>query len=366
MSALDASATPVSSTEATRLASIEARLLAYHDVRFSVVLNAIAYLRDPGDSVIAGGSLTVGLGNRLSDLDIVVSGQANAESSRVPFETWLGTLRIDVWKFSCDAIAELVQRAEGVLAHDAPVDGAFGDNFEEADLKLLHRLAFGVTVDGAPLQPKASRPYPDIAGDLLAREYAERMRSAAFVTQLALLAGDRFAAAFNARLAVHSALHATVYTHRLPFTGDKWLRERLTHDASDLLDIHDAFAVLPEDLTDAERFARDAVQACAQLANQDLSLRTLAPQVGLDAADIALYQPGNEHFLVLTKRDCLWDLDDSQAIVWGRIHPDWIFDADDPPALTLAYELYAVGAARLRWQRGLPITELAFDQKRIS
>src|SRR3954447_8699156 len=116
-------------------ASVEARLGDYHDVGFSDVLEAIEYLRDPGDSVVAGGSLTLGLGNRLSDLDIVVSGEESKETSRVPLQHWVKTLRVDVWKLRADWMAELVGRAEHVLDDEAPVGGAFGDIFEEADLK---------------------------------------------------------------------------------------------------------------------------------------------------------------------------------------------------------------------------------------
>ena len=74
---------------ASRRDAIEARIVAYHDVGFAAVLAEIEYLRDDGDSVIAGGSLTLGLGNRLSDLNIVISGAASAESSRVPLQHWL-------------------------------------------------------------------------------------------------------------------------------------------------------------------------------------------------------------------------------------------------------------------------------------
>ena len=43
-----------------------------------------------------------------------------------------------------------------------------------------------------------------------------------------------------------SSLHATVYAHGLPFTGDKWLRERLEMDAPKLARQHASFAVLPQ------------------------------------------------------------------------------------------------------------------------
>ncbi|HEV7805580.1 MAG TPA: hypothetical protein VGO80_07180 [Solirubrobacteraceae bacterium] len=351
--------------EAITREAVEARIVEYHDVRFADALDAISYLRDPGDSVIAGGSLTLGLGNGLSDLDLVVSGEASAESSRVPLQHWVKTLRVDVWKLRHDAMEELVQRAERVLEGEAPVDGAFGDIFEEADLKLLHRVAFGIAVDGAPLRPAATRSYRDIAGDLLVREYAERMRESAFVAQAAIAADDPIGAAFNARLAVQSALHATLCAHRRPFTGDKWLRERLNMDAPKLAELHESFVVLPDD--DAAEFVERALEACERLSGRDLSLAALALQVRFEAGDLELYTAASERYLLSVARDGIWELDDAEAQTWTRLdrQPGWACEPSDRAALKLSFELYALGVASLRWQQGIPLAELAFGEVAI-
>lgn len=353
---------------ASRLDAVEARIVSYHGVGFAEVLAATEYLRDPGDSMIAGGSLTLGLGNRLSDLDIVISGPASAESSRVPLQHWLKTLRVDVWKLRQDAMDELVGRAERVLAGDRPVARAFGDIFEEADLKLLHRVAFGVTVEGPGLQPVASRSYEAIAGELLVREYAERMRETAFVAQLALVAGDPVGAAFNARLAAMSALHATVYAHGLPFTGDKWLRERLEMDAPKLAGQHASFSVLPEPDADIGAFVRSAVDASEHLSGLELSLAALAPHVRFDAGDLELYPAGPERFLISLERDDLREVTEAEAEVWRGFAggKGWTCAPDRTPELKLSYDLYAVGMASLSWDRGLPVAELAFAREEIA
>jgi hypothetical protein len=351
-----------------RREAVEARIAGYHGIGFLEVLAAIEYLRDPGDSVIAGGSLTLGLGNRLSDLDIVISGPASAESSRVPLQHWLKTLRVDVWKLRYDAMDELVGRAERVLGGSRPVGGAFGDIFEEADLKLLHRVAFGITVEGPGLRPTASRSYRSIAGDLLVREYAERMREAAFVAQLALAVGDPVGAAFSARLAALSSLHATVYAHGLPFTGDKWLRERLEMDAPKLVGRHASVAVLPEPDADTAPFVRSAVGASEHLSGLGLSLAALAPQVRFDAGDLTLYPAGPERFLVSVERDGLWKVDEAEAEAWSGFAggAGWTCDPGQGAGLKLSYDLYAAGVARLRWQRGLPVAELSFGREEIA
>jgi len=196
------------------------------------------------------------------------------------------------------------------------------------------------------------------------REYAERMRESAFVAQAALLAQDPIGAAFNARLAVQSALHATLCAHGLPFTGDKWLRERLEIDAPMLVGSHEAFAVLPATPERVGEFVRAAVDACEGFAGLDLSLAALAPQLRFDAGDLKLFPAAAERYLVSVQRDALWELDEVEAQTWNGLSapPLWACDAHDAAALKLSFELYALGAAKLRWQRGLRVAELAFGE----
>ena len=82
--------------EAERRENLQARVGQYHGVSLEQVLGDIEYLRDAGDSVIAGGSLAYGLGNHLSDLDLIVTGTTTVESSRIPVEHFVGSLRVDV------------------------------------------------------------------------------------------------------------------------------------------------------------------------------------------------------------------------------------------------------------------------------
>jgi hypothetical protein len=368
MSPGDANASALATRQSTRLAEVEARLVDYHEVSFAEALEGIAYLRDEGDSVIAGGSLTLGLGNKLSDLDIIVSGASSAESSPVPLEHWVKTLRIDVWKRRDDALDELLHRAERALASDAPVEGAFGDIFEESDLKLLHRVAFGITIDGPALEPRSDRPYHQVAADLLVREYAERMREAAFVAQLASAANDPIGAASNARLAVQSALHATVYAHGLPFTGDKWLRERLEVDAPRLLDVHESYAVLPNDPQRAPKFVQAAVARCERLAGRELSLSALTAEVWVDTGDLVLLPAGERRFLVSPARDGLWEIDENTAQAWASVagQQSWTCESGQRGMLELSYGLYAAGVAQLRWRRGVPLGEVDFAAEAIA
>src|SRR4029077_14257206 len=226
-------------------ADVAARVERYHGVSLDAVMEVIAYLRDPGDSVIAGGSLALGLGNHRSDLDLVVCGEPT-ESTRVPLEHWVDSLRVDVWRRAQADIDELFERAESKLDDQAPLAGAFGALNEQTDLKLLHRIPFGIPRDGPQLRPATPRDYGRIARDLVVREYAERMRELGLVAQLATAAGDAIGATFNARLALEAALRGGMTGGGLPFSGDKWLRERLRDDLPGLRSVYAPFAVLPD------------------------------------------------------------------------------------------------------------------------
>src|SRR5437868_2296858 len=133
-----------------RREALDDRLRRFHGVDTGDVLDLIDYLREPGDTVVAGGSLTFGLGNRLSDFDVVVCGPATA-SSAVPLQHWAGSLRVDVWTRAHADLDRLFVHAERALGAEAPIEGAFGTVEEEQQLKLLHRVAFGLEVDGPPL-----------------------------------------------------------------------------------------------------------------------------------------------------------------------------------------------------------------------
>src|SRR5436190_19083432 len=110
------------STVDDRRDALERRIHEYHGVSLATVLGLIDYLRDPGDSVIAGGSLSLGLGNQRSDLDVVIAGRDTAGSGRMPLEHWERSLRVDAWKLNQETIDELFERADRGLASEEPFD----------------------------------------------------------------------------------------------------------------------------------------------------------------------------------------------------------------------------------------------------
>ncbi len=353
--------------EQGRREELQARVKRFHGVPLEKVLSEIEYLRDAGDSVIAGGSLAYGLGNHLSDLDLVVTGPTTIQSTGVPLEHFIGSLRVDVWKLAQSLVETTFDRAEVALAGSGAIHGAFGDVDHEDELKLMHRIAFGVVVDGKGLEPTQGRDYRTVASSLVVREYAERMRTSTLLAQLALRANRPVAAVTNARLAVEEALNATIASRGLPFTGDKWLRERLANHTTDLAAAYDPFRQLPEQpAEDAERFVETALLACAEMWGLDLGIDALAPAASWLNTDLQVLAVGADPLLISARAGVLWSLDESEADTWRRLvssgagEPDALFGLEDcdPEALTLCVRLHEQGLLGLRWTKGVALEEL--------
>lgn len=347
-------------------ALLEQRVQAFHGVGLDQVLELIAYLRDGEDSVLVGGSLAYGLGNEKSDLDIVIAGPATTESSsRMPLEHFLESLRVDVWKLRQDEIDQLFQRAQEGLASQASFEGAFGDVFEQADLKLLHRVAYGVVVDGAPLVPTATRNYRDIARDVVVREYAERMRQSLYVAQLAVVHDNLTAAAMNARFGVEDALQAAIAARGLPFSDNKWLRVRLDQDVPDLQEIYRPFAILPDGESATSEFVAAAVVAATGLTGVELTVDALASHAAWENTDLRLMSAGDLRLLLTPKQGVVFELDDIDASAWETLgeEPRWACADRNDAQTRICFTLYAHGLVKLVWSRGLPLSELTVGEE---
>lgn len=335
----------------------------YHGIGLDRVLAEIEYLRDVGDTVIGGGSLAYGLGNRLSDLDVVIAGPTTVQSSPIPVEHFLGSLRVDVWKLSQELIEQSFRRAEEALTDEAELLGAFGDSYHEDEFKLLHRIVFGVVIDGPELELQAL-DCRAVASDLVTREYLERMRASALVAQLAQRAGRPIATVFNARLAVENALNAAIPRHGLPFCGDKWLGERLDAELPELADLYRPFRRLPADpFVEGEAFVEAAIAACTEVWGLDLGLEALAELSRWhNGDDVRLVKIGGECLLLAPRAGALWELEESEAEAWRRLRATdgdgWRLADCGPEGLMLCVQLYEHGLLDLRWSEGLPIARL--------
>lgn len=350
------------------------RVERFHGVTLERVLGEIEYLREDDDTVIAGGSLACGLGNGLSDLDIVISCPATVVSSRVPLEHFVGSLRVDVWRLDQGMIEDAFERAEKALASEEELLGDFGDSDHEDEFKLLHRIAFGVVVGGRELAlEEEGRDCRGVASDLVMREYAERMRASALVAQLALGASRPIAAVVNARLAVESALNAAVAQCGFPFTGDKWLGERLDTEALALADRYEPFRRLPEDPDqDGAQFVEAALRVCMEMWKLELDFDSLAGLARWHCTEnIRLVKIGTDQLLLAPRSGAIWELDEGETEAWHRLaaaeggeeDEGWRLSNCDSEGLALCVHLYERGLLSLGWTEGVPISALDAERR---
>lgn len=355
------------SVEDERRESLLARVEQFHGVSLEQILGEIEYLRDAGDTVVAGGSLAYGLGNHLSDLDLVVGGPTTADSTGIPLQHFIGSLRVEVWKLAQGLIEKTVDRAEEALASKEPILGSFGNVDHEDELKLLHRIVFGIVIDGSGLEFTQGRDYRAVASGLVLREYAERMRTSALLAQLALQASRPIAAVVNARLAIEEALNAAIVKRGLPFTGDKWLRERLANQTPDLKPVYEPFRQLPEyPEQDAERFVDAALAACSDMWGLDLEAAVLLPAASWRNSDLQALEVGADQLLVSAGSGVLWSLDDGEAESWRQLASTgseesgavWELGACDTETMDLCLRLHEQGVLGLHWVHGVSIEDL--------
>lgn len=381
---------------ADRRSRLDERLRGYHAGKgLTEMLELLDYLREPGDTVIAGGSLSIDLGNVLSDLDVVLVGDTT-RTSAVPLQHWLdrgagapspgeardaagapaaGSFRIDVWTRSTANVDDLFTEAEDALASPTPLLRVFGNTEQEQQLKLLHRIAFGVLVAGEPVQPTtpSSRTPQQIAVDLLTREYTERLRESATIARLAAESGRLLTASFSARQALEEALHAVLHAGGVPFSGDKWLQEQL-RPFPELHALHGRFLDVPRRSTGAaevQNYIDGALADAEHLLGLSLAPADLTFGLQWKSPAFALLPLAGEHLLVDTPTGTSWELDDAEANAWQRLagartneglipHP-----AGDAGATALAVRLHEQGVFTPTWQHGVPIAALTIKPEAL-
>lgn len=360
----------MTATATERRSVLDERLIGYHGHGLTDVLEMLDYLRDEGDTVIAGGSLSIGLGNALSDVDMVLVGPST-KTSAVPLQHWVGGLRIDAWTRSTADVDALFAEAEAALVSPAPLLRVFGNTEQEQQLKLLHRIAFGVLVEGDAVRPSTSRDPQTVAADLLTREYAERLRESACVARLALDAGRVRSAVYSAREALEEALHALIHARGMPFTGDKWLQEQLV-GRPELAGLHAAFLDLPTGPAgDPAHFVEEALAAAEQLVGLSLAATELTQGLRWKVSgELQLLPLSGEHVLVGPESGSAWTLDAAEAEAWTALattldgglvdHP-----AGSPAEAALCVRLHEQGVLTPTWDRGVPLTLLTLDQESV-
>jgi hypothetical protein len=305
---------------------------------------------------------------------------------------WVSSLRVDVWTRSHADVDALFVLAERALARPTPIAGAFGSVEQEQQLKLLHRVAFGLDLDGPPLAPASVPDYRAVARDLVVREYAERLRESMWVAQVAARSRRWLTAVVNAREAVEEAFTVLLTARGVPFTGDKWLHERLKTVAPDLREAYRRFASLPNwaDESDADEcaaYVTDAVALASRLTNVPADVDALTMRASWDGSGLHVSTTGDAWMLVAPRAGGIWELSEVEVAAWEALA-----ESAEPPAgadagaerdagqgadrtvwrgggrreTDFCLSLYERGLVSLDWDRGVPATELRITDQRIA
>jgi hypothetical protein len=299
-----------------------------------------------------------------SAISICSSQARRLESSRVPIEHFIGSLRVDVWKLAQGLIEDSFDRAQRALAAEDTLLGSFGDTEHDDELKLLHRIAFGVVIDGDGIHARPKRDYRAVAAGLVVREYLERMRTSALLAHLALGAERSVAAVVNARLAVEDALNAAVAHRQLPFSGGKWLGERLSSQTSDLAHVYEPFRQLPNTPhEEAKQFVEKALATCAEMWTLDLNLEALTPMAKWVNADLQVAEIGGDRLLLAPRFGALWTLDEKEVAIWRQLVSSVAENRDtgrelcayNAEELSMCLRLHEQGLLDLQWIKGVAI-----------
>lgn len=212
----------------------------------------------------------------------------------------------------------------------------------------------------------------EVASGLVVRDYAERMRASALVAQLGLRENRPIAAVVNARLAVENALNVAVTQRGFPFSGAKWLGERLDTEVPELTGLYEPFRRLPVDpARDGAEFVEAALHVCADMWGLELEFDALAALARWHRAeDVQLAEVGADQLLVAPRSGAIWELDEGEANAWRRMTTTddgeqgegWGLADCDSEGLTLCVQLYERGLLSLSWIEGVPSG--AFDVER--
>ncbi|MGH2907074.1 MAG: hypothetical protein ACRDKI_09955 [Solirubrobacterales bacterium] len=330
----------------------ESRLKRYHDVAFDDVLEAIDWLAKPGDTIICGGSLVFGLGNRLSDLDILFVGDQEWGNTRVPLEHFVNTLRVDSWRATRPSIDEMFALAEGALQSDAPLQGLFGDVHRDEELQLMHRIAFGIVLRGEANEQHEARGR--LAQRIAVREFMERCRHEIFLAQVSAKYGRRYAAVLASRRAVEDAVNAQIYSDA-PFSQEKWLVD-LVAGRPDLASRYEPFRSTP-DLREHAEFTKRATDVCEDLIGTVLDLKTLSSQCAWTGDLPQVFPIGSGHSVVGLGDGTHWPIEEREFDALNRLlaHETkaWEFASCDEDEGRLCFELFERGLIDLTWHESL-------------
>lgn len=305
------------------------------------IIGSAQRVAQPNESIMIVGSLALGLGNRSSDIDLLIINPGEPDRPNGPFQFFVDDERIEIIRVAQTPLRATVDDLARRLDAGQPI--GLGQERE----RLLSRVAHGAQVAGAPVDAEFEAHLATVWQRAILRRTRESVRKHALVAALAVDQGDDLVASWNGRGAVEAVLQLGALRAGLPYAGAKWLYEQLRGRP----ELAAATELLRLPRTPAERHAHTA--ACLAEAATALGTGTGLAELGADAR----WDGGGLHsrrlfdrsVLVNTEHNTVHELTAEQASAWQELAGRPV-GTESRPARALAWRLYLDGAVDLRWQ----------------
>jgi predicted nucleotidyltransferase len=227
-----------------------ARLRMTHAIEVDGIVDAVSYLVEPDDTVIFGGSLAFGFGNRSSDLDIIVV-SGGKDDDAIPVQRFIDGLRVEVWRIAAARLREVINRADAATrAHD-PIEDAF------EDVRLLTRVGYGPVWAGRTPSELFGCDVPRICSDFMVARLTQACAVRLGYADLAMRQPDVLHAAHQSRAALEMAVQAVLTRRTQTFPGRKFLYQQAQRDDEDLFRTLTSCAVIPAQRGECTDYVRD-------------------------------------------------------------------------------------------------------------
>jgi hypothetical protein len=173
-----------------------------------------------GEAVILGGSLAFGLGNRKSDIDILILDSTSSGRSPGPFQFFESGDRVEITRLQ---VADLDSLAKDI-ADRLGESGSLTVPHEK--IRELSRAAFGCHIAGRAIDEAVDARLRRTCQEAVLAGSTTSARKHALVALLAAEQEDLATACWNARGAVDAALQWSLLAAGHPYAGSKWLYEQ--------------------------------------------------------------------------------------------------------------------------------------------
>jgi hypothetical protein len=274
------------------------------------------FVSEPSDIAYVSGSRLAGLGNARSDLDLFVVYEDAARAKAAPRMFILDEFRVDMERYSLEAMHALARRINEVDVDDPAAVGALAHD----NIDLYYRTSIGAAVHNAAGFADLVRAFESRRATEVYRAWSIA-RAATLLAEARALLGTpkRERAYLRARRALSAAVEAVGAAHGYGYPSTKWCFVKLAdiygHDAAEFRTPWSLKALGTRSLDDyvaaVEAYAADAGVPVLRAQGVEQARLRHDPEA-------RLFDVGPRHFLIQRKVRA-FELNDTGARTWDLI-----------------------------------------------